>query len=223
MNYPQVHDEAATLLKLTREGKSIARFGDGEFKMMDGAGYVREPPNEKLAAELRNTLARPHKNLLVAIPTMDKSGPKYASWARHKERFARIIRYAHAGNTEFWSAFISRPDSAPWIRTLDFAREFEKLWVGKRVWVLCEADSGALRAIRDAAEVIHHECPSHGAYAHIADFEHAAAAAKPDVAIMACGMTATCLAQRLSRRGIQAIDFGSGGSFIAKLLDEAAP
>jgi hypothetical protein len=41
---------------------------------------------------------------------------------------------------------------------------------------------------------------------------------KPDIAILSCGMTATCLANRLSKHGIQAIDFGSGGSFIAKLL-----
>jgi hypothetical protein len=219
VKYPKVAPEFETLCKLTREGKSIARFGDGEMKMMDGAGYVREPPNKKLATELRNTLTRPHANLIIGIPTMDQDGDKYMSWARHKDRLARLLSHAKG---PFYSAFISRPDSAQWIRNVEFAREFEKLWLGKRVWLLCEKESGALRAIKGAAEVIHCECPSHKAYKRIDEFERAAVAAKPDVAIMACGMTATCLAQRLTRRGIQAIDFGSGGSFIAKLLYEAA-
>jgi hypothetical protein len=218
LNYPDVQTEWNTLLMLTRNGKSIARFGDGEFKMMDGAGYVREPPNKKLAGELRNILRSPHPNCLVAIPTMDPNGDKYMSWARHKERFARILRKSHV-NT-FYSAFISRPDSAEWIRTREYAEEFATLWRGKRAVLLAEPDSGALRALGAAfpASTHHVLCPSHKAYAHIDEFEKQIVAAKPDIAILSCGMTATCLANRLTRRGIQAIDFGSAGAFIAKML-----
>lgn len=215
MNYPAVQGEWATLRELTINGKSIARFGDGEFKMMDGAGYVREPPNSKLAAELNSILRRPHPNCLVAIPTMDPEGAKYESWARHKQRFARILR--HSRVKTFYSAFISRPDSAPWIRTKEFALEFEKLWRGRKVAILCEPHSGALRAVEGGAHIA---CPSHEAYRFIGDFEKQIAELKPEVTILSCGMTATCLANRLTRRGIQAIDFGSGGSFISKMLDE---
>jgi hypothetical protein len=212
-NYPEVHGEWETLRQL-QQGFSIARFGDGEFKMMDGAGYVREPPNKKLAAELRSTLRSPHRNCLVAIPTMDSRGDKYASWSRHKERFAKILRRARG---PFYSAFISRPDSAQWIRTLEFAVEVRELWRGRKIAVLCEKESGTLRALADQT-FDHIVCPSHKAYAHIDHFERELAELKPDIAILSCGMTATCLANRLARRGIQAIDFGSGGSFIAKLL-----
>jgi hypothetical protein len=216
-----VQDEWRTLSELTTNGKSIARFGDGEFKMMDGAGYVREPPNKKLAAELRNILRHPHPNCLVAIPTMDPAGAKVRSWLRHRDRFARILRKSHV--KDFYSAFISRPDSAQWIRTREFALEFAKLWADKRVAVLCENESGTLRAI-DAVkvtELYHVVCPSHEAYKRIDEFEQEIAKYKPQVAILSCGMTATCLANRLTKRGIQAIDFGSGGSFIAKLLMES--
>lgn len=214
MSWPKVHDEFATL-KMLQQGYSIARFGDGEFKMMDGAGYVREPPNKKLAHELRQVLRNPHPMCLRGIPTFDKRSPKYATWIKHAERFRRLLR----AKGEFYSAFISRPDSAPWIRNREFALEFQKLWADKFIVVLSEKESGARRAIEAGGwGHLHVECPSHKAYAYIDAFEDRIVKAEPDIAILSCGMTATCLAKRLAARGIQAIDFGSAGSFIAKEL-----
>jgi hypothetical protein len=217
MGWPKVHDEFETLTKL-QQGFSIARFGDGEFKMMDGAGYVREPPNKKLAHELRQVMRSPHPMCLRGIPTFDPRSPKYSTWVKHTERFTRLLR----AKGPFYSAFISRPDSAPWIRTREFALEFQKLWLGKRVAVLCEINGSALRAVGERPSVVHVICPSHKAYAQIDHFENRIVAEEVDIAILSCGMTATCLAKRLAARGIQAIDFGSGGSFLAKLLSEDA-
>ncbi len=216
MSWPKVYDEFETLAKL-RQGFSIARFGDGEFKMMDGAGYVREPPNKKLAHELRQVLRNPHPNCLRGIPTFDKRSPKFPTWVKHTERFSRLLRKTRG---PFYSAFISRPDSAPWIRNKEFALEFVKLWEGKRVAVLCEAASGTLRAlgISAPARIDHVECPSHEAFAHIDHFEKQLLRNDPEIVLLSCGMTATCLANRLAKHGIQAVDFGSGGSFIAKEL-----
>lgn len=215
MSWPKVHTEFETLAKL-RQGYSIARFGDGEFKMMDGAGYVREPPNKALAHELRQVMRSPHPMCLRGIPTFDKRSPKYKTWIKHTERFTRLLR----AKGEFYSAFISRPDSAPWIRTREFALEFVKLWEGKRVAVLCEPDSGALRALALSApaSIDHVECPHSLAYAKIDGFERQLLRNDPQIIVMSCGMTATCLAKRFAAHGVQAIDFGSGGSFIAKEL-----
>lgn len=214
MGWPKVHTEFETLKKL-QQGYSIARFGDGEFKMMDGAGYTREPPNKKLAHELRQVLRNPHPMCLRGIPTFDKRSPKYSTWIKHAERFRRLLR----AKGEFYSAFISRPDSAPWIRNREFALEFEKLWARDKVLVLCEINGSALRAVTQlAAAAVQVECPTHQAYQLIDEFEAIIVREKPGIAILSCGMTATCLANRLAARGIQAIDFGSGGSFIAKEL-----
>jgi hypothetical protein len=216
MSWPAVHNEFETLAKL-KQGFSIARFGDGEFKMMDGAGYVREPPNAKLANELRNVLRTPHKMCLRGIPTFDSRSPKFKTWVKHTARFTRLMRKTKG---PFYSAFISRPDSAPWIRNREFALEFVKLWEGKRVAVLCEPDSGTLRALGLSSPAMfeHIECPHSEAYARIDEFEKKLIRNGPEIVILSCGMTATCLANRLVRHGIQAIDFGSGGSFIAKEL-----
>lgn len=220
MEYPKVYGEWETLAKL-KSGFSIARLGDGEFKMIDGAGYVREPPNKKLAHELRQVLRKPHNTCLRAIPTMDPAGPKYPTWKKHTDRFTGLLRRTKG---PFYSAFISRPDSAPWIRTKQYAEEFASLWAGKRVAVLCEKESGTLRALGASSPALidHVLCPSHEAYAQIDWFEKQLLRNGPEIVILSCGMTATCLAMRLARHGVQAIDFGSGGSFIAKLLTEDA-
>lgn len=217
--WPKVHDEFETLAKL-KEGFSIARLGDGEFKMMDGAGYVREPPNRKLAHELTNVLRKPAKMCLRGIPTFNHRSPKYPTWKKHIARFERILGEPKG---EYYSAFISRPDSAPWIRTREFALEFLNIFDSKRVAVLCEPDSGALRMLGYAKlEMLDHvECPHERAYKQIDHFEKQLLRNGPDIVLLSCGMTATCLANRLARKGVQAIDFGSGGSFIAKELVDA--
>lgn len=220
MGYPQVFNEWETV-RMLQQGFSISRFGDGEFKMIDGAGYVREPPNKKLAHELRQVLRNPPKNLLRGIPTMDPRGDKFSTWKKHTARFERLLRKTKG---PFYSAFISRPDSAQWIRTREFAEEFVKVWYGKKVAVLAEPTSKTCTlvehtlAVGPEARVFF--CPSHEAYQYIGEYEAKIAEYKPDVALLSCGMTATCLAARLARRGIQAIDFGSGGKYLLELLSD---
>ena len=217
VSYPKVISEIDTV-RMLQAGYSISRFGDGEFKMMDGAGYVREPPNKNLAHEMREILRKPPETLLRAIPTMDPAGPKYPTWKKHRERFSGMLRGSKGA---FYSAFISRPDSAPWIRTREFAEEYVKVWRGKRVALLCEEESKALTLVRrTAGEYEHIPCPSHKAYRHIDEYEKKIVDFAPEVAILSCGMTATCLAARLARRGIQAIDFGSGGKYLLELLGD---
>lgn len=215
--YPRVCDEWETL-KWLNAGYSIARYGDGELKLMDGEGYIREPASRSLAHELKKVMRTPHEKCLIGIPTMDPKGPKFEnSWQGRKVRFAKVLPIGMM----YFSAFISRPDSAPRINTSEFAREYQKLWLGKHAVVVCEAKGSAMRAVRlGAGKITYIECPRFNAYSTIALLERSIRAIAPDIAILSCGPTATCLANRLAHRGIQAIDFGSGGKFIANLLDD---
>jgi hypothetical protein len=215
--YPKVRDEWATLKKL-QEGLSIARFGDGELKMATGKEYVREPASRNMARELMEVLTKPHKKCIVGIWPYNPESPKYESMSRHRERFKQVL----SPDVEYYSSLISRPDSAPWIRTREFALEFQKLWAGKKVALVAEELSGAARLLAPhLSHDAHIVCPRTRAYRQITEFESRILQMKPDIAILSCGPTATCLANRLAKRGIQAIDFGSGGSFLAKLLKDA--
>jgi hypothetical protein len=219
--YPRVAGEFATVSRLLK-GSSIARFGDGELKILDGKGYCREPANEKLSAEMRALVEKPNDGCVIGIPTMDPAGPKYErTGVRHEKRF---IKHFYMGDgRRYYSAFITRPDSAAEdIESPEYVDMLSGLWIGKRVAVLSELDSKLLTFVRTTNQVKHIECPRSGAYALIDHFESAIAAARPDVALLSCGPTATCLANRLAGRGIQAIDIGSIGGMLARVHKEKA-
>jgi hypothetical protein len=216
--YPRVAGEFDTVRRLL-EGRSIARFGDGELKILGGAGYSREPANGKLTREMLNLVREPKEGCLIGIPTMDPAGPKYTNWLRHEERFCRFFR-ADDGR-EYVSAFITRPDSAADnLESREYCELIAQLWVGRRAVVVSESFSKLLTCVRLATETVHIECPSVGAFGIIKTLESAVVKARPDVALLSCGPTATCLANRLAGRGIQAIDLGSIGGLLARWLPD---
>lgn len=214
MTYPQVAGEFHTM-EMVAKGYSLARFGDGEMKMAEGFGYVREPGSQKLANELMKTLRTPHPRCLVGIPTYDPAGPKYENWLRHQPRFATLLQ----PGVPYFSAFVSRPDSAPWIDCREYALLVESLWRGKFVAVVCENSGSMLKTVSMGARLVRHfECPRYEAYSRIDRLEERITTLKPDVVIMAAGPTATCLANRLAAKDIQAVDLGSAGGFLGRLL-----
>lgn len=216
--YPPVAGEFETIRELLT-GKSISRFGDGELKVLDGKGYTRQlVPVPALTNELRSIAARPHRDCLVAIPTMDPRGTKYQNWQRHKARFCKFFR-AELG-IKYYSALITRPDCGEWLETREYYDAVIQLWAHKpRVAVVSEGNSKLLTHVRATNQVVHIECPMYDAYAVIDALEHQVLDAKPDIALLSVGVTATCLAHRLCKRGIQALDLGSIGGFLLRWKD----
>ncbi len=214
--YPDVVCEHDTVAKLL-EGFSIARFGDGEIKIVLGAAYSREPENPKLTAEMRSIIVGDgHPGTLVGIWTKDPRIPKFESQMRYRAKFMRAIR---PDLIRYYSSTITRPDVAPWIKNAAYARAVETLWRGKNAVVVCERKGSMHGTVRlGARKAWHVECPHRQAYAHIDRLEDEVVALRPDIAILAAGPTATCLADRLTYRGIQAIDLGSAGGWLRALL-----
>lgn len=181
---------------------------------MLGSGYSRETANRKLTAELLDTFTNPDPMCIIGIPTMNPDGPKYANWLRHEARFLKVLT-----KQRYYSAFVTRPDSAPWINTPEYAKYVERIWAGKHAVVLCEQSGSMIKTVRRAAKsAAHIMCPREGAYARIDKLEERILEAKPDVAILSCGPTASILANRLSKKGVQAVDLGSAGQFLGRLL-----
>lgn len=217
--YPEVVSEFPTLDAM-REGASIARFGDGELKLLDGVASMREVGNKRMAEELRAILTAPARGLLPAIPTMDPYGPKFMNWIRHSKRFQKTL----ALGVTYYSAFITRPDSAPWIACRGFAEAFERLWRGKDVVLVAKDPSCAIARLveRSASAMILVQCPANDAYSAIDALErdvlYYRTEKREPVVLLSAGGTATCLAARLHKRGLQALDVGSAGAFLAREL-----
>jgi hypothetical protein len=214
--YPRVFGEFETI-KAVAKSRSLARLGDGEVGIAFGHGYCREPQNPKLTEEIRSVLFTPNPGCLVGIPTMDPTGVRYWNWSRHELRYAGLLANS---KVQYYSAFIGRPECAQWIDNKDYVLKVAALWKDKHAAVVCEAGGSMLWAVQHgSAKITHIECPFREAYSVIDQLEQAVVDAKPDIAILAAGPTATCLANRLQARGIQAVDLGSGGKFYTRWLE----
>lgn len=215
MKYPPVLGEFETM-RLAAGGLSIARAGDGEAKVICGSSYVRQRGSLTLATELFNVLNHPAPNCLPCIPTLDPRGPKYENWLRHQARFETLLHR----QGRWGSAFVTRPDSAPWIETPAYYELMLSCWQGKRAVLISEPNNKLVKLMQRTAGELHYiACPSEECYPLIDAFEQEVAALKPQVAVLCLGVTATCLANRLAWRGVHALDLGSVGGMLARLAD----
>lgn len=207
----EVIKELETLKKL-HEGHSIARFGDGELRVAAGVSVGHQKADRKLVKELRHILYEKTK-CLVGIPYFDEKSPKAAVWSKYC-----IPKYSKFHNPEkqYYSAFITRPDSAPWIDTPAYWNSIKDLWQGRDVVTVC----GSRKTIRvgdyvGAKSVVGIETLPQQAYSEIDNLEKEIEKhGKDTLVFLSVGITATVLAWRLAEKGHQALDFGHMGMFM---------
>lgn len=227
LSYPKVVGEEETLAAVVGgrgpageqvAGRSIARFGDGEFKIAAGGECVSQARDPNLTHELAQILHAPPAHCLIGIPTMDPRSPKYGKWERYIDIYPRqMARPSSATKGHRWySAFISRPDSAPWIDTPQFFDTMQSLWEGQEVALVgCGERSLQTEFLlkTGAKQVDFILCPRRDAYAVIDQLEARCLASPMKRVLLCAGPTATCLAVRLAARGKHAIDLGHVGMF----------
>lgn len=189
--------------------RSLARFGDGELRLAIGGGCTSQRANKALAAELLALLTKP-SDVLVGIPNFPKT-PNRKTWDRYEAHpYNRLYRLPLYG-----SAFISRPDNAPWIDTPEYWDAVRGLWARKDVVLVC-GDRKSLRpeeVERDAASVRVVEGPRQHAFESLPQIEEQIG--KPSGVVLLClGAAATVLAARLARKGVHALDVGHLGMFM---------
>lgn len=211
MKYPRVLSEDETLARAA-SGINLARFGDGELRIAAGGDCISQRERfPKLVAEIKEMLGTPRPGCLVCIPNANAKTPKAESWANYREpKFVSLY-----GMAEYGSAFITRPDSAPWIDTPDYWDRVRDLWRGKDVVLVVgdkksistEMMAGEAKSVR---EVI---APRQNAYREIDRIE--AEIGNPAGPVLMClGVTATVLAWRMAAKGVHAIDLGHIGMFM---------
>jgi hypothetical protein len=207
--YPAVLSEQATL-DLLSAGRSIARYGDGEFKLCLGHPCISQAWHPALQNRLRSIL-RKSGVCLVGIPNL--SIKKKPFWNEYRDR-----RYVDLlADRAYVSAFITRPDSAPAISTPPYWAQVESLWAGRRVTLVRGSDK-SLRPenLTAAASVTEIRCLRQHTWSTYSDLLARTIESAPEVAILCCGPTATVLAVDICARGIQALDLGHIGMFMRR-------
>jgi hypothetical protein len=206
--YPKVVDEFETLRQVIA-GKSIARYGDGEFNLVRGGNCVSQRRVPGIQTELQNILKGHNPNLLVAIPRLDHRSPKNVNWVKCCAHYYTYL----SENTTYFSAFITRPDSAPWIATKEYFDLIESLWAGLDVTMVygskrsLSVDFPPMQSARTITVV---ETDYAHTYPKVDAIERQIRSAKNKRVLLMCGPTATCLAARLAN-DFHAIDLGHIG------------
>jgi hypothetical protein len=206
-SYPKVRDEFETL-DMVLAGYSCARIGDGEAKIAMGGSSVSQIYDPKLAAEMRSVLHSKSKECIVCIPRMVKDSAKYGSWKKYERVYPRLLK---DGKT-YYSAFITRTDSAPWCDTPEYFDKIESLWRDQDIVAVYGTErSLSATMMHSAKSVTVVSCSRRDAYAEIDRVEREVLASGRKRAILCAGAMATVLAMRLSTKGIHALDLGHIG------------
>lgn len=208
MTYPPVLDEFETL-KQVSVGRSIARYGDGEFNLVRGGNCVSQRRAPGIQVELQNILRSNNPQLLVGIPRLDARSPKNVNWTKLAPRYTGYL----TTGKQYVSAFITRPDSAPWIATKDYFDQIESLWAGQEIIMVygsARSLSAGFPAMASAKYIETVECDYAHTYHRIDQLEQEILKLPIHRVLLMCGPTATCLAARLAGKK-HAIDLGHIG------------
>lgn len=205
--YPAVLSEDETL-DAALAGRSLARYGDGELRIILGGDCVSQVRDPKLAREMADILATRNGPALPCIPNVLAS--KREGWRTYLDpKFTALYRGGPYG-----SSFITRPDSAPWIDRPDYWAKVHQLWDDKDVTLVL----GTQRSLRPtelpgARSVREVWGPRRDAWAEIDRIEEEVGT--PSGPVLIClGPTATVLAARLAAKGVLALDLGHLGMFM---------
>jgi hypothetical protein len=214
-SYPHVLGELDTLRRIVA-GASIARYGDGEFKIAlgHGASIKSQPYHERLSLRLREILIE-SGSCMVGIPNILSDTPKQEFWHKYT-RFSTMLD----GSRRYVSSFITRPDSAPWIDTDEYWALLESLWAGQDV-VLVRGSGKSLVGddLTSAGRLTEIIAPRQGAWADYGSLMQRVLSHKPKRVLICLGPTATVMASDLCAKGIHAIDLGHVGLFLRKHRD----
>lgn len=209
--YPKVMSEIDTV-RAALAGRSIARLGDGELRLADGGASISQVGGRAISFAMLYALAGGH-GVLTCIPHMQS--PKYEkTWCRYNmDKYIRMYR-----RKEYGSAFITRPDSAPWIDTPEYWDLVEQLWAGKDITLVISEEHTSLRPeqLESANSIRLIEGPRRDAYERINDLMEAVGPLKKgDPVILCLGACATVMAIELHKRyEAHALDLGHIGRMI---------
>ncbi len=222
--FPKICSGEIAIDKIVNEGKSLARFGDGEFSAI--AGRVRHrfqtQVDEELKQRLLEVLHSEEENLLIGIANNYGSLKAYNEQARREIRcyMNPIVRKEHLQLLEeekvYYDAYVTRPyvmyadnqTNAP-------VKRFENL---KRIWdkrdcIFVEGRYTGLGVGNDlfdnAASVKRIVGPAENAFSKYEQIlDCCLKQPKDSLFLLALGPTATVLAYDLCRAGYQAVDIG---------------
>ena len=217
---PDIRDFEETAKILAETDASIARFGDGEFTLMQGRGIPFQRADAQLAARLAGILAKPPPGCLVGVPRLcwfdDRRFAEHDNlwWLRYMKTNGTWLEAHMDAAATYFDSFVSLFSRAT-VPGYDVGGMFDclrRIWDGKDVLVVCGQGifDGFEHDVFDNAQSVEFVYgPKRDAWGvYDTMLAQVKAAAKGRVVLVVLGPTATVMAADLAAAGIRALDLG---------------
>ncbi len=230
---PNMYGISETLKLLVDKDFSIARYGDGELRIMRGSGIKFQEYSESLAERLTEILKNKNKKLLVGIPHI-YFYPHYVPHANKAEKDYRYfnvpkLRRQTLANIDLTTKYCAAEISTLFGSSKETYDAFRCIWNGKEIAVVtCKSLwDGVQYNIFDNAKKIHNVwVPNKHAWSeNDRVLSEVSTLPKETLIILMCGPAATVWADDLSKMGYRALDIGhvlKGYDFFMRDLPRSA-
>lgn len=223
--FPAIRSCQETLEEIIKGGKSIARFGDGEFAQINGMDrYNFQKLDAELALRLEEVLHSHHPRMLIAIANNYGNLQSYTEDAANAIRIYMMGKKARPQHMKllerdriYYDAYVTRPYVMYRDNNTDAPRKrFEavkEIWQGRKVMIVEGAQTrmgvgnDLLEGAREVKRILAPATSSFDRYDDIlkASLEYAH---EDTLFLIAMGPSAGVLAYDLTVEGYQAIDIG---------------
>ncbi len=220
IRFPKILSWEKAVEQIVKYGKSMSRFGDGEFDLMLGKKHTFQAYDPDLIKKMKEVLRSRLDNLIVGLPDIygDFEGrtADFVEWFRkHLHNGGRQEEYELIDmDKEYYDSFMTRP-----YRTyLDKEHAGKKFALIKTIWqdrdlTIIEGEKTRLGVGNDlfnnAKSCIRILGPCLSAYSRYKELlNEALKTDKSRLVLIAMGATATVMAYDLAKQGYQAVDIG---------------
>lgn len=221
--YPTVLSVNETLNDLLSGGKSLCRFGDGEFACINGnlrASFTTRY-DRRLAERLKEVLESCDDGIMIAIAANYGELSDYAPSSRREIRhyMTPMIRSEHKElldeNRRYYNAYITRPymyyyDDPDGMEA--YWNRISKLWAGRDIVIIEGTNTGTgvgNDLLKDSETVSRIIAPARDAFDEYEQILKSALDQPADrLYLCSLGPAATVLAYDLAKSGRQAVDIG---------------
>ena len=217
---PKVVKAKETIKTLYSTRKSMARFGDGEFNLIEGRDIGFQKASPEMASRLAEVLKSDDENILIGIPDVFGSLDAYCQHVRSywreflPQNRNRIYNLLNLNKTYYDACFTGYAIQAAETNEEcleEYYVEMRKIWDNRDVVIIKgEGTETYVNDIYDNAKSVKYiYAPKAHAFEHYDDIlESAKKESKDCLFIIVLGPTATILAYDLAKLGFQALDMG---------------
>lgn len=214
IQYLKILNYMESLDFLIQSGQSLARFGDGELRVMMGGSHQFHNPNKKLQLKLQDTFKNPDNRCAIGIvSTLFKLKMPNDYWKETSPLIKKVIKneldfgrvYLNTNMTLFFSNKRTKWGDA-------YFSKFRSLWEKKKILLVTNFelfDKLNNNIFDNAKEIIKIDTPKKNAFDEYDRIMNEIQ--KYDTTytvILIIGMTATVMANDLSKIGYRALDLG---------------